>query len=257
MEFSADSLGTTANRTQYKQLIDNCVLDMRTAGHFCVGRCLQMAQRSTDVGATYSCIEKLDKPMLGSVGATLLAWLGLFSWAVYKSVYNDHQDLAGRLRVVVNEKDNLKTGMTERDHTIIQLTQGEAHLKEQIQELRPLKNPRPSQPTTAEQPRSAGLSYTEELIPSTRNDADYAIRVVIQTKMSISPVHIAVICTVPLVAGMHKNGGAFHMYSVGVIGESRDAFMIQYESPALTPEQPIVVELFAKKPVHVVRLQTF
>jgi hypothetical protein len=54
-------------------------------------------------------------------GITLLAWMCLFSWAIYRSVYNDHHNLAGRLRAVVNEKDALKHGLQVRDEYIKQL----------------------------------------------------------------------------------------------------------------------------------------
>ncbi len=61
------------------------------------------------------------KPVVITTGVTLLAWASLFSWAIYRSVYNDHQNLVGRLRTVVSEKDALKVGLTERDKYIKRL----------------------------------------------------------------------------------------------------------------------------------------
>ena len=46
------------------------------------------------------------------------------AWAIYKTVYNDHQDLAGRLRDVVNEKNRLKVDLAETDGSIKTLTEG-------------------------------------------------------------------------------------------------------------------------------------
>jgi hypothetical protein len=58
-----------------------------------------------------------------SVSITAFAWLCLFSWAVYKTVYNDHQNLIGRLQAVVQEKDELKSRLAVRDRYIQQLTE--------------------------------------------------------------------------------------------------------------------------------------
>jgi hypothetical protein len=42
---------------------------------------------------------------------------------VYKTVYNDHQNLIGRLQAVVHEKDELKSRLAVRDRYIQQLTE--------------------------------------------------------------------------------------------------------------------------------------
>jgi hypothetical protein len=65
------------------------------------------------------------KPVLIGAGITVVAWVCLFSWALYKSVYNDHQNLVGRLHVVVNEKDALKTTLKQRDGYIKRLEQSQ------------------------------------------------------------------------------------------------------------------------------------
>jgi hypothetical protein len=63
------------------------------------------------------------KPVLIVAAVTIAAWFCLFSWAIYKSVYNDHQNLSGRMRAIVNEKDALKATLKERDYYIKRLEQ--------------------------------------------------------------------------------------------------------------------------------------
>jgi hypothetical protein len=49
-------------------------------------------------------------------------WHGsVFLWTGIKTVYGDHRDTTGRWRAVVNEKDQLKHGLSDRDTTITNL----------------------------------------------------------------------------------------------------------------------------------------
>jgi hypothetical protein len=61
------------------------------------------------------------KPTRLAIGVTTLAWVVLFSWAVIKTAYNDHQNLSGRLRNVVNEKNDLKVSLANRDVAMAKL----------------------------------------------------------------------------------------------------------------------------------------
>jgi hypothetical protein len=65
--------------------------------------------------------EQLGFGVLVTVGIELFVGLCLLSWAVYRTVYNDHQNLAGRLQAVVREKDELKNGLRVRDEYIQRL----------------------------------------------------------------------------------------------------------------------------------------
>ena len=66
------------------------------------------------------------KPVFIGAGVTALAWVCLFSWALYKSAYNDHHNLTGRLGTVVNEKNALKVGLKQRDDYIERLKNSKA-----------------------------------------------------------------------------------------------------------------------------------
>ena len=63
----------------------------------------------------------------------LFAWVCLFVWAAYTTVFNDHQNLAGRLRAVVNEKNELKNGLGVRDEYIKRLEEENAKLRTALQ----------------------------------------------------------------------------------------------------------------------------
>ena len=63
-----------------------------------------------------------------SIAVEVFAWVFLFSWGVYVSGYNDHQNLSGRLQAVVNEKNELKMGLGVRDSYIQHLTAQNARL---------------------------------------------------------------------------------------------------------------------------------
>ncbi len=79
---------------------------------------LEWSKGSRTSSSFVAALGESTKTALLTAGITIFLWLSLFSWAVYKSVYNDHQNLAGRLRAVVNEKDELKQGLETRDNTI-------------------------------------------------------------------------------------------------------------------------------------------
>ena len=69
-------------------------------------------------------LRSLVKAIIVGAGLPLIAWSCLFLWAIYKSVYNDHHNLVGRLRSVVIEKNVLKEGVRNRDMYIRQLEAG-------------------------------------------------------------------------------------------------------------------------------------
>lgn len=59
----------------------------------------------------------LENVLIG-VAAVVLGWLGLFMCSLVVTVYNDHHDVNGRWKAVVNEKNRLKDGLLERDRYI-------------------------------------------------------------------------------------------------------------------------------------------
>lgn len=68
-----------------------------------------------------SALKASSRPVAIGAGVTGLAWVCLFSWATYTSVYNDHHNLVGRLRAVVNETNALRAALILRDDYIKRL----------------------------------------------------------------------------------------------------------------------------------------
>lgn len=56
-----------------------------------------------------------------AIGALLFVWVITFIVCGVTTLYNDHRNVVGRLREVVNEKDNLKTLLNQRDQYIKRL----------------------------------------------------------------------------------------------------------------------------------------
>lgn len=52
---------------------------------------------------------------------TAIGYLILFSWSVFQTIYDDHHDDTGRWRAVVNEKNVLKSELSNRDAYIYRL----------------------------------------------------------------------------------------------------------------------------------------
>jgi hypothetical protein len=78
-------------------------------------------------------IKESVKAAYFSASIPFAAWALLFAWATLVSVYHDHQNLAGRLRAVVNEKEHLKDGVAVRDRYINRLTQSIDGLAQQVE----------------------------------------------------------------------------------------------------------------------------
>jgi hypothetical protein len=55
---------------------------------------------------------------LMGLGVTAFGYLILFAWSTIQTVYDNHHDSVSRWQAVVNEKNNLKAGLTERDNYI-------------------------------------------------------------------------------------------------------------------------------------------
>jgi hypothetical protein len=84
---------------------------------FIVAVLLKWSESWTLTGLMFA-LQASVKPAVVGTAVTFAAWVCLFSWALYRSVYNDHNNLIGRLRTVVNEKNALKTMLVQRDEYI-------------------------------------------------------------------------------------------------------------------------------------------
>jgi hypothetical protein len=65
--------------------------------------------------------QNLRDSVIPTIIGTVVLWSVLFGAFVVKTVYDDHQNLTGRLRSVVNEKNDLRDGLNQRDEYIQRL----------------------------------------------------------------------------------------------------------------------------------------
>jgi hypothetical protein len=66
-------------------------------------------------------IKRFNLNFLIGVAVAVFVYSILFTWSTLQTVYDDHRDSTGRWRVVVNEKNNLKAGLRQRDEYITKL----------------------------------------------------------------------------------------------------------------------------------------
>jgi hypothetical protein len=100
------------------------------------------------------------------------------------------------------------------------------------------------------------LTYSQEVVSSDKEDAPYAVKVVIQTNVTMQPTSLVVRCdsefaaSKPMVLGapvlMHAGEGYI---------ANRTAYWFYFAEPAFRAENPVVILLMAKQPIHVLDVQ--
>jgi len=151
--------------------------------------------------------EQLGFGVILTVGVELLVGACLLSWAVYKSVYNDHQNLSGRLQAVVREKDELKTGVGVRDNYIQRLAAENARLSTT---LAATSKARTNTPTIVNAPGGIPIVGNKGTVehPTVNNFGPIPRRLLDQTKKELSDC-------------LRKKVGRF---SIGVIQGNGEAY---------------------------------
>jgi hypothetical protein len=110
------------------------------------------------------------------------------------------------------------------------------------------------------QPSVEGITLTTRQVPSQRNDAPYAIEVTVQVQANVSPFGLAFIADQPLAGGTFTGTrfSAFSMSLEGTLNEAPDrSYWFHFEAPAVTPQSPLLVTLFAKQPFKIIRAARF
>jgi len=95
------------------------------------------------------------------------------------------------------------------------------------------------------------LTYTQEQTSSRREDAPYAIKVVIQTNVPLQPTSIAVKCNMQVAYGEFHMSGPTTFLSAGQVVD-RSVYWFFFDQPTFKPETPIVLLLMAKAPISVI-----
>jgi hypothetical protein len=110
------------------------------------------------------------------------------------------------------------------------------------------------------QPSVEGITLTTRQVPSQRNDAPFAIEVTVQVQADISPFRLAFIADQPLAGGTFTGTrfSSFFGSLEGTLNEAPDrSYWFHFEAPAVTPQSPLLVTLFAKQPFGIVRAGRF
>jgi hypothetical protein len=106
---------------------------------------------------------------------------------------------------------------------------------------------------------SLTISQSEEV--STRPDAPYKARVIIQTTVEMSALKLVLKCTGPLVEaqGGPIGSGILMMTSQGISNADRSLWFLQYgnASPPFGPSNPIAVNVWSTAPVICNQAKTF
>ncbi|MGB7549228.1 MAG: hypothetical protein WBM14_15925 [Terracidiphilus sp.] len=113
-------------------------------------------------------------------------------------------------------------------------------------------------PTAEPAPMVAHFSVTQNQEVSSRADAPYKIRVVVQTNMDLSALRLAVQCDSPIVVAQAGNTGMF-IGGHGIVNGHPNVYVINYRSitPPFGPANPIILYMWSANPIRCNEISTF
>lgn len=112
----------------------------------------------------------------------------------------------------------------------------------------------------AEPPVLTGIRIaSQRRIPSDDPKLPYGLEVVIQTDTNIEPVAIALICSgaIGKADAGFSNGGAYTMRKQGFAQGRQDVLLVEWKTPAWTPQDSIVVNLFSEASIEALSVSRF
>jgi len=105
------------------------------------------------------------------------------------------------------------------------------------------------------EPMIEGFTVTVQQIPSPRSDAQYALEVVVQVQANITPVSLGFFIDKPLVEGKVKAPSPLFNFIEGTLNDDPDrSYWVAFNSPPITPTQPLIVHLVANESFNVTRM---
>ena len=106
----------------------------------------------------------------------------------------------------------------------------------------------PSAAETAPTPPE-GLRLTVKNVASPKEDSPFALEATIQTSTTVQQIALVVKCNEQLDGGHFVVVGQPIMTQVksGVGGSNKDSYFVEFATPPLTPQSPLVITLYAKK----------
>ena len=166
------------------------------------------------------------------------------SFLAWRDVYGQTQDQLKEIASLAGEKSVLEgEGKVLREELEIK--------RDEINELRDEVN-RLGIQLSRKPPPVQDIRFVEEVVSSSREDAPYAVKVVIQTNVTTQPTSLVVSCDTELAEGEYRLAGVGATLGVesGYTKDRRGYRIILKETP-FRPETPIVATLTARRPIHV------
>lgn len=115
----------------------------------------------------------------------------------------------------------------------------------------------PASAPTASSPILTGIRIaSQKQVSSDDPNFPFGLEVVVQTDVDIIPVKLAILCDGPVGKGAagFEDGGAYTMVIQGLADGNDHIFIAKWETPAWTPQKPIVVRLFSKSAIRAIGL---
>jgi len=107
-----------------------------------------------------------------------------------------------------------------------------------------------------ESPLFSDLRVTQRLVPSDKADLPFGQEITVQTAVSIEPVAIVIKCDGEIGDGRGGVGaGVYIKTKQGVVVDHPDWYLVEFESPAFTPQSPLVVTLFSKQRINALTVE--
>jgi hypothetical protein len=129
-------------------------------------------------------------------------------WCIVRTVYDDHHNMASRWQAVVNEKEALKVGLTERDRYIKTLENGEKDCPK-------CKTVEPGSTSTQELPN---ISWTQE--QSDLSDGKPTVTVLFRVDAALNLPAFVAICDRPCKPIYAEAGPMSHRRDITWLGRS-------------------------------------
>lgn len=108
------------------------------------------------------------------------------------------------------------------------------------------------------QPRVEGVRVSMQQVASPREDAPYAIQIVVQVASPVQPFGVAVVCSKDVVEGKFSVVGSstYQQVATGYLNHAPSkSYFVTFASPAVTPSSPLVVTVMCREPFEVLSVE--
>lgn len=112
------------------------------------------------------------------------------------------------------------------------------------------------QPSVPPAPTVEHIQITQRAAVSNTPDAPYGWQVIMQANDTIQPVAFRVDCDAPIqTANQFIAGQSAYMSVAESYSADRKSYTFSFQYPPLTPMAPLVVTVYSKQPIHIVKIE--